>query len=350
LTVSDSRVTEMPSEANAQSTAETAGIRLFNGMITADIVRANVEAIARGDSSAFSDAGSTFQNLAINGVRIETVRPNTRIDLPLLGQGAHVTLFETIGTTSAPPPGQLSGGTYAADVTVNMIHVVIPALSDRLPPIEIIVSQARAHADFPQTTRCPPAGDASAVSGHSYILSATIDHPMAPAVLVGYASIPASGGAGSQALAEVHIPGLVTLGAAKSTSNGTIGADTTKATSRATVAGVDLLDGRITATLVQTQSHSRANEGAEPFSNAKGTQLLNISIMGQTIPDNPPPNMRYEMPGLGYVVFNEQIPDGPAEGHSGLTVRMIHLHADRLLGVLPGGDIIIAESHSDVTR
>ncbi|HKY90403.1 MAG TPA: choice-of-anchor P family protein [Nevskiaceae bacterium] len=348
LTVSDSRISETPSQANATSMAETARINLFDGVIVADVVRANVEAIARGDGSGFTAAGSTFAGLEVNGVRIANVRPNTRIGLPTIRDGAYVTLFETIGDTSAPDRGQVADGTYSAEVTVNMIHVHVPPLRAGRPPIDIIVSHARAQADFPQTRVCTAAAP-SAVSGHAYVLSTTIDHPAAPSLLVGFSGIPSTGGAASQSLADVFVPGLVTAGAASSSSVGTITALAARSVSKASVADVNLLDGQVTATIIQSQATSRAAAGSR-FSNANGTQIVDITVGGRRIADNPPPNRKFELPGIGFVVFNEQIRDGRAPGHTGLTVRAIHLHADKLAGIVPGGDIIIAESHSDATR
>src|SRR3989442_10143766 len=76
-----------------------------------------------------------------------------------------------------------------------MIHVHI---TDQLPlvpgdqPLEVIVSHADAHADFPQTTRCPGSPN-QGVSGHAFIGSETTSPAELP-LLVGFVSIPSSGG------------------------------------------------------------------------------------------------------------------------------------------------------------
>jgi hypothetical protein len=187
------------------------------------------------------------------------------------------------------------------------------------------------------------------VSGYAYVASTTFDHPALPLVVLGYEDIASTGGAASQGLAELFIPKVLTAGVATSSSVGVITDDAAKSTSKAAVANVNLLDGQITATVVQSQSNSRAGAGAQG-STTDGTQLLDIAIAGKHIANNPPANTKYELPGIGYVMFNETIPDGAAPGHTGLTVRAIHLHANRLLGVVPGSDVIVAESHSDATH
>ena len=58
------------------------------------------------------------------------------------------------------------------------------------------------------------------------------------------------------------------------------------------------------------------------------------------------------LPGIGFVILNEQFSDGPETGHSGLTVRAIHMVVtvpDNPFGLTAGAEIIVAEAHSDAT-
>jgi hypothetical protein len=72
---------------------------------------------------------------------------------------------------------------------------------------------------------------------------------------------------------------------------------------------------------------------------------------------DPPPNTVVEIPGLGFVILNEQFCDNGADpaagcgdgtGHAGLTVRAIHLVVTRenALGVPLGTEVIISEAYS----
>ena len=74
-------------------------------------------------------------------------------------------------------------------------------------------------------------------------------------------------------------------------------------------------------------------------------------MAGIPIAGTPPPNTVIRLPlGLGYVVLNEQVPDGPETGHTGLTVRAVHAVITapfNLLGI--GAEVIVAEAHSDAT-
>ena len=77
----------------------------------------------------------------------------------------------------------------------------------------------------------------------------------------------------------------------------------------------------ISATLIRSQANSSATASARS-SNATGTQFVNLVVAGIPIAGTPPPNTTITLPlGLGFVVLNEQVPDGPETGHTGLTVR-----------------------------
>src|SRR5919204_3367216 len=150
---SRSSITASPATAVQTSTAETANVNILNGLVKASAVRAVASAQATGHSSSFSSLGSDIKDLVVQGVAMNNVTPNARVDLPIaaFGSGSYVLLYEQIGSTSGPPATQTSGGTYTADLTVNMIHVHI---TDQLPliagdqPVDVIVSHADAHSDF----------------------------------------------------------------------------------------------------------------------------------------------------------------------------------------------------------
>src|SRR3989441_1946000 len=72
---------------------------------------------------------------------------------------------------------------------------------------------------------------------------------------------------------------------------------------------------------------SSASEGGV-FSSADGSTFTNLAIagVGSLSGDSPiAPNMNISLPGVGYVVLNEQIPSGDGVSSSGLTGNMIHV-------------------------
>lgn len=82
--------------------------------------------------------------------------------------------------------------------------------------------------------------------------------------------------------------------------------------------------------------------------------------MGTPVGANPPPNTVVDLPGIGFLIVNEQFcdnqgtldnncSDGVVLDHAGLTVRALRLVVtapDNPLG-LTTGQVIVAESHSD---
>jgi hypothetical protein len=360
-----STITAAPAEATQTSTAETANVNVLNGLVTAGAVRAVATTRATGSASSFSSEGSAFKDLAVRGVGVNDVTPNTRIDLPaeLYGPGSYVLLYERIGSTSGPDPGQTSEGTYAADVTVNMIHVFVTDLTPLVAGdqrVEVIVSHADAHSDFPQTFVCPGSPN-QAVSGHAFVASETTDAGHLPAT-VGFVSIPPTGGHDHQDLDEVQITGHAAQ-AAVSDSRGALGPTSSDAASYAQVAGVCLLPATsgctLGAELVRGESVSTADASGASAGDGD-SKLVGVTVNGSTVPVEAGPNQRVELPGIGFVILNEQFCDNGAAladgcsdgtGHAGLTVRAIHLVVtvpDNALGVKTG-DVIVAEAHSDAT-
>jgi hypothetical protein len=199
------------------------------------------------------------------------------------------------------------------------------------------------------------------VSGHAFIASEATGAPQVP-VVVGFVSIPATGGHDHQDLDETGLSSA-TAGAAISDSSGTLGPTESAASSYAQAANSCVLPGAsgctIAAELVRAQSNSAAN-GSGASSNDNGTTLVAASVLGTPVSAAPPPNTVIDLPGIGFVILNEQFCDNDASlasgcadgsGHAGLTVRAIHVVVtvpDNPLGVRTG-ELIVAEAHSDAT-
>ncbi len=143
---------------------------------------------------------------------------------------------------------------------------------------------------------------------------------------------------------DVTVADLVTAQDAFAIVNGDL-TDGSGAVSTATLGAVNILNGLITADGVVAMASSTADN-----SDAEGSSLANLVVNGTQV-DDPAPNTRLDLPGVGYVVLNEQIPTG-----GGITVNMIHVVLQQpLLGVLGGvtgyqttGEIIVGSASSSV--
>lgn len=378
---SSSHVTAKPAAAVNTSSSEVADVRILGGLVTARKVTAVARSEASSTASTFSSVGSALQDLTVQGVAQNNVNPNTTIDLPqaLYGPGSFVKLYERVGSTGTPPPGN-TGGLFTADLTVNMIRVHV---TDYLPAVlgnqtlDVIVASATSHAEFAQILLCPP----QTVSGHGFIVRETTQPSLAP-VVVGFVDIQANGGFDHQNLDAVAAPtadsgaglpagSVLTAGASVSESQGATFTDASAASTYAEVGGVPCIlragQCTVSAQVIRSQSNSQAAASGS-VSNADGTQLLGVTVLGTDVcatlglesTCTPPPNTRIELAGLGFVVLNEQFCDnngtlaancanGSVAGHAGLTVRGIRLvvTVPNVLGLTPGVEIIVSEAHSD---
>src|SRR6267143_3319054 len=107
--------------AAAQSVATVFNVNLLNGLITASSLTATVSSTSNGAQATSNALGSTFGDLAVNGVQLTSgdaaVAPNTRMALPGVG---YVVLNEALPT---------GDGVHSSGLTVNLIHVYLQRLT-----------------------------------------------------------------------------------------------------------------------------------------------------------------------------------------------------------------------------
>ncbi len=353
---STSTVDPTTNTATDTGVGESAGVNLLSGLVTADVIRGVATAQASGFNSSFSASGSAFKNLVVNGTQMNNVNPNTTINLPAaqFGAGSYVKLFEEIGSSSQPSPGQLTGGTYSADLTVNMVKVHITSLALTGDAVDLVVSHAQAHADFPQPAGCPAL--VGTVSGDATIVNEQGNPSQLP-VVVGFVSIPPEGGHDHQNLDQLSTS-LVSSGTSVSDTAGTVFSSSSSSSSYAKAQNVCLVPVSGVCTASASAIISQANSasgGGKSSSDPMGTSLVGLSVGGMAVSDNPPPNTTILVPGIGSVTLNEQVCDGggppPCTGtaNSGLTVRAIHVIVNNpnATGVPQGANIIVGEAHAD---
>ena len=178
-------------------------------------------------------------------------------------------------------------------------------------------------------------------TGRSYgvgVATATVNQTVASAVL------PAGEMLAQNQVSDATVGGLVSAQNIFSIVNGG-GTDGSDAVSSATLGAVNVLNGLITADGVVAMATSTIGDV-----NAEGSSLANLVVNGVQV-DNPAPNTQMSLPGVGYVVLNEQLPTS-----GGITVNMIHVVLQQavlgLLGNVIGyrttGNIIVGSASSSV--
>lgn len=116
---------------------------------------------------------------------------------------------------------------------------------------------------------------------------------------------------------------------------------TASSSSSSDIAGASILGGKISTGEIEAVSTTTAGAAGNTYS-AAGSKLIGVTVNGTAIADNPAPNTTLAIPGVGKVVFNEQIRRGTS-----LTVNMIHLYVTApQAGVLAGTQVVLGHAVS----
>jgi hypothetical protein len=196
------------------------------------------------------------------------------------------------------------------------------------------------------------AGHAQSVSGQAY--GAYVNTPLASQARSPLAVLPqitAPNGDIATADADVlNVPNAVSSDFLNSSTTGAIGTTTAGAQSIASVADINILGGLVTAkTLSAIATSGRGASGAWSDANGSTFQDLVVNGVPVTVGDAAvAPNTRLPLPGVGYVVLNEQSGSGDGVTSSGITVNMIHVVLQDALTGVQTGEIIVGSATSSV--
>jgi hypothetical protein len=191
-----------------------------------------------------------------------------------------------------------------------------------------------------------PRGPAWGQNVAGQAIAATVNTRAAGSQTFAGATLPQAGG---MKHADVDNASVInTLGAAglRSITTGQIDQGLVSVTASAEAADVNILNGLIAAKAVLALATSYAN-GTTATSESYGSTLLSLVIAGVAYADGTPaPNSRVELPGVGYVVLNEQISRGDGVRSTSLTVNMIHVYRVDPLTSASVGEIVVAAATS----
>jgi hypothetical protein len=338
-TGSDSALAPPPSASTA--TSEIANVNLLGGLVTASAIKGVSQSAASAESSTYSSAGSGFVNLKINGQTLTNVAPNTTVEVknPLIPSQvvAAAYLYEETGSRS------IAAGLASASHSVNMIRIVLVKPLLGLPAgAEIVVAHAQSDVVAPAC-----GSDVLSVSGEAYtaFVGGNLLGQQVANTKVGAAVLPSQGGADSDGTA-VNVNGVATSSTAANTTSGSL-TPNPSSQSRAIVEGTNLLNGLITATVLDVASTSSAN-GTVAATNFAVT-FTDLKVGNINVVANPPPNYTLSVPsggGLVRVVLNEQVRSTNGTTDTEGTVNAIHVTVFGPGGLFTG-EIIVASAHSD---
>jgi hypothetical protein len=127
------------------------------------------------------------------------------------------------------------------------------------------------------------------------------------------------------------------------------GIDTTRASAQASssVERVVVLNGLIRADIVAAVASSFWNTTGAA-SDADGSGFTGLVVNGVAFTDDPAPNTRIDLPGVGFAVLNEQATTGDGITSSAITVNMIHVVLQDAITGAQTGEIIVGSASSRV--
>ena len=184
------------------------------------------------------------------------------------------------------------------------------------------------------TTLIAPAlgSSSNTYSGQATVVRTTVLG--ASIVLADTGPLPSNGGSRDATLFTASVPGLLTADLLDATTVG----DGDISHSHASVADVDLTvaSQRIGATLLAADATASCSGGSP--STTGTSDVLGLTVNGQTITVTGKPNQTETLPGLT-VIVNEQRSNGPGD----ITVNALHI-------IAPGiADVVISSAHADIT-
>jgi len=194
-----------------------------------------------------------------------------------------------------------------------------------------------------------PGGTARGQTVRGQAIAATVYTPATGSRTFASAALPQAGGMEHADLDTAAVTNTLSAAGLTSITTGQIDSGLVSVTASAEAADVNILNGLIAAKAVLALATSYAN-GTSAASESDGSTLLNLVIAGVTYADGAPaPNTRVALPGVGYVVLNEQLVSGDRVHSTSLTVNMIHVYLINLLTGASTGEIVVGAATSTAT-
>jgi len=335
--------------ARVKNTSKVAGLSVLDDddattdpLIKADAIRAVANTSANSRSIRSSTQGSAFVNLEIAGNQIEAdVAPNTRVNLPGLGY----VLLKSVK--------EGGNGTSLGTITVDMLTVVVTRDNSFNLPIGSRIVVAHAVSGF---SRNEPA---VIVGGQAYAATALatagdegFSNRVGKLAFIVMGCEGTNGKVRSNNVNTLDVADADILSSAtgKTTAFGGPTPSGTVAKTTATVEDLSLLGDLVTANVVKSVAQDTFRDGRR-ISSTNGTRFAGLTVAGVPVPVDVAPNTRLSLPGIGYVIVNEQKVPSPTSTQR-LQVNGLHVFVTRnnTLGLPIGTQIVVAHADSTAVR
>jgi len=307
------------------------GVSVLNGLIRANVVKAEANSSATSGGASSTENGSELAGLVVAGTPISvTPAPNTKITLPGIG---YVTLNEVNGPFN---------GTSQTHISVNMIHVVVNTantLGIKLGTNIIVASATSLFTPAP----APFKESATAYSLLANGYAGNINASSGPWAITG---IDCRVGSSSNRLLSASTP-VGNVGTMVNTVSTTNTVTTSSAQAGSNTATVNLLKSLITASTINTTAKVLRSGAA--FTHTGSTQFLALKIAGASIAASVPPNTRVNLPGLGYVILNDQLASNTStSAYEEVNGLLLVVTTANSYNLPVGARIVVAHAHAQI--
>ena len=320
------------SAITAQASSTVQNVNVLNGLITASQVRAVANSIGTPNDATSSNA-SNFVGLRVAGTLISgSVTPNTTVKLPGLG---YVVLNEQDGP---------SNSFAATSISINMIDLYVTVTNSLGLSTGTRIIVAHADSTFLRTAQSV-ALDASSYASYTF---GTANNLGLSSGAYMPSDISCLGGSSQAQSDTFSSPTVGTAGQVSDSSSGQITPTQATVMAESDISNMNLLQDQIKG--------DKANVQASAVWNGTGagsatTNLYNFFIAGHSTQQSPPPDTRISLPGLGYVVLNEQyINVTPAGVFVEVIAIDINITQTNTLGLPVGARIIMGHADASVQR
>jgi hypothetical protein len=308
------------------TTAAVQKVKLLQGMVTADAVKAVSATSHSSTGYQTSAAGSSFVNLVVAGHAVGgTPPPNTTI--PLSGVG-----YVILNQQNASSSGQALG--------VTMIHVFITVAGPMgSVGTQIVVSHALSDLEGPVPGTLDGSGYGTSVNLANVAKSG-------PSAEVWVPCLGSNGRVHTDTTAGVTLPGVISSGTISNTAEGMTNPSGGSAETTSKVQTINLAAGMVTADIVQAEAHASWQAGGPSSFSDAGSSFLRLVVNGQVVNPAVPANTMMSLPGLGTLWLHRVI-----QGTHSIEVRMIELivtTANNPAGLSVGLDVRVAVAEASV--
>lgn len=320
--------------AVARDVSTITGLSAFGGLITADAIKAEARVGVTPGSMVLMGDASAFTNLRIAGQLIAAnVPPNTKVALPGLGTA---TLRQTTKTGG--------GGQDSGSIRVEMLVIDITSSNPFALAAGSKITVASAFSRFERGAFSVSLG------GEAFGAIATGNASKALRTRIGSIASVSAGcrGSGGRTVTASSggVDGGTSLSSGTATSTGVAGPSGGAIVSRfiSKVQNVSMLGGTVQVGSVRVAAHDVVRNGKR--ASAADAEFSSLHINGQEI-TNPTPNTRVEIPGIGFVVVNEQVVPPPSSRRP-TEVNGVHLYitADNPFGLPIGTQLVVGHAKS----